>query len=339
VRTISVIIPFFQRDPGILTRALRSIQSQIIPDDWAVEVIIVDDASPCPAQDELRDLHLKEPLRLKVIRQENGGVAAARNRAFEEVDPSATLIAFLDSDDVWPANHLARAIQAHESGFDFYFTDNRRQGFHNSHVHSHCGPETGRFIAASQQTNGILEIPTNVMVGFVVQEFPTQASTIVYNFNIAPLLRFNTDLKAAGEDMLFVSALTSKATRIGFDLDSIVECGDGLNIYFGSLNWDSPNFMAIRVDQLITHRLIARMANLSSDNKTLNAAVVNFYRREVAFHISRNVVKYPSRVSKEILRLIRSDPGAALMLPIDMIVVGLSLIFGNSMGKAEARRA
>jgi succinoglycan biosynthesis protein ExoW len=339
VRTISVIIPFFQREPGILSRALNSIQSQTIPDGWAIEVIIIDDASPCPAHHEVRDMHWREPLRLKVVRQENRGVAAARNRGLEEAHNSATVIAFLDSDDMWPPNHLAHAIQAIDEGFDFYFTDNRRQGFHKSHVHTFCGQETGRFIAASQQKSGILAIPTDVMVGLVVQEFPTQASTIVYNFSIAPLLRFNTDLKAAGEDMLFFTALTSKATRVGFDLDSIVECGGGLNMYFGNLGWDSPKCMAIRVDQLIAHRLIGTMANLSPETKKRNAAVVIVCRRELAFHTGRNLMKYPARVPKAIFRLLRSDPGAALMLPIDMIVVALSQIFGSSRGKTEERRA
>ncbi len=283
MQIVSVIIPYFQRDPGILTRALNSIQSQHVPDDWVVDVIVIDDASPCPAHDEVRDLHWREPLRLKVVSQENGGVAAARNRGLEEVDQSSILIAFLDSDDIWPANHLARAIQAHESGFDFYFTDNRRPGFHESHVYTFCGPQTGEFIAASQQKSGVLTIPTDVMVGLVVQEFPTQASTVVYNFGIAPLLRFNTDLKAAGEDMLFFTALTSKATRVGFDLDSIVECGGGLNIYFGNLNWDSPKCMAIRVDQLISHRLLGRMVNLSPEIQKRNDAVVISCRRELAF--------------------------------------------------------
>ena len=67
-----------------------------------------------------RHLDCTEPLRLNVVRQKNGGVAAARNRGLEEADQTTTLIAFLDSDDIWPANHLARAIQALDNGIDFY---------------------------------------------------------------------------------------------------------------------------------------------------------------------------------------------------------------------------
>lgn len=337
MQTVSIIIPFFQDKPGILTRALRSIQSQHIPANWAVEVLIVDDASPCPAHDEAQVMHWRQPLRLRVVRQENGGVAAARNRGLEEVDPSTTLIAFLDSDDIWPADHLARAIQAHEAGFDFYFADNRRQGFHESHVRSLCGPETGRFIAAAQQKSGILAIPTDAMVGLVVQEFPTQASTTVYKFSIAQDLRFNTDLRAAGEDILFFTELTSKAQKIGLDLDSIVDCGGGLNIYFGNLNWDSPKCLAIRVDQLIAHRLIDKIPNLPPEGKKHNHAKVKLYRKELAYQVLRNLVKFPARVPNQLARLTRLAPEAALLLPVDIICVALA--FGRYGGKKEEQAA
>jgi succinoglycan biosynthesis protein ExoW len=318
VRLLSVIIPFFQREPGILSRALTSITLQHIPAGWLVEVIVVDDGSPRQARDELRDLDFREPLRLKVIRQENGGVAAARNRGLDEATPSATLIAFLDSDDVWLPDHLARAIDAHESGFDFYFTDNRRLGYHSSHVRSHCAPATGRFIAAAQQKTGILEVPTDFMVGLILQEFPTQASTVIYKASIAAHLRFNTGLKSAGEDVLFFTALAATARRVGFDLDSYVECGGGLNMYFANLSWDSPLCLAIMVDKLLAYRIIGKTITLSSSNRAWNDGRVSDCRRELGFHILRNLAKHPARVPTEIWRLIRRDPKAALALPVDM---------------------
>jgi succinoglycan biosynthesis protein ExoW len=315
---VSVVIPFFQREPGILARALHSIQSQSIPEGWTVEVIVVDDGSPCSVQDEVRDTTFTEPLQLKLLQQDNGGVASARNRALDEVDSATTLIAFLDSDDVWSPDHLARAITAHESGFDFYFTDNRRPGHHNSHVRSHCGPQTGEYIAAAQQQGGVLEIPTDYMVGLIVKEFPTQASTVVYRCNIAPYIRFDTRLKAAGEDVLFFAALVSTAKRVGFDLDSYVECGGGVNMYFANLSWGSPQFLAIKVDQLVAHRLISKTLTLSAGNKAWNDGHVVECRRALGFHLLRNLVKHPMRVPSAIVRLLRKDPLAALWLPTDL---------------------
>lgn len=333
MRKASVIIAFFQREPGILVRALKSIAAQHIPAGWSVEVIVVDDGSPRRAQDEVCGLDFREPLRLKVIRQANGGVAAARNRGLDTADPWGTLICFLDADDVWPPDHLARAIDAHEGGFDFYFTDNRRPGHHDSHVRSHCAPETGRFLATAQQMSGILEIPTDYMVGLILKEFPTQASTVIYQRSIATDLRFNPRLKAAGEDMLFFVALASTAKRVGFDLDSCVECGAGLNIYFANLGWDSPKCLAILVDKLLAHRLIGQTVMLSPANKEVNEGIVSDYHRALAFHILRNLAKHPTRVPKEILRLIGRDPRMALALPVEMVRVARGAFFDRKQSK------
>ena len=55
MKVTSVIIPNYQCEAGILTRALESISKQLIPDDWSVEVIIVDYGSPVAAKTEIRD--------------------------------------------------------------------------------------------------------------------------------------------------------------------------------------------------------------------------------------------------------------------------------------------
>ena len=45
--TIAVIIPYFQREAGILRRALASVFAQTNAPSW--EIIVVDDGSPVPA--------------------------------------------------------------------------------------------------------------------------------------------------------------------------------------------------------------------------------------------------------------------------------------------------
>ncbi len=177
------------------------------------------------------------------------------------------------------------------------------------------------------------------MCNLIVKEFPTQASTVVYKRNVAADLRFNTTLKAAGEDVLFFSMLASKASRIAFDLDNCVECGGGVNMYFGNFEWDSPQCMAIRVDQVLAHRLIGKMVSLSPKSKRLNDYEVIYYRRELAFHVLRNLVKHPARVPKEIARLFRSDPVAAIMLPSDLIRVAFGQMVGLCGVKRKERRS
>lgn len=332
-QTIAVIMPFFQREPGILTRALESIRRQLIPDGWFVDVIVVDDSSPCSADDESQNLTFDRPLHLRVVRQENGGVAAARNRGLEEADQSTTLIAFLDSDDIWPVNHLARAIRATEQGFDFYFTDNCREGHHESHCRSPFVAETAAFLDASPQKTGFLEVPKDYMMGLTLREFPSQASTVVYRRSINQGLRFATELKSSGEDVLFFTCLVASVNRVCFDLDSMVECGKGVNIYFSNLGWNSERCLSIKVDVLLAHRMIAETLNLSSRNKQWNDVRLVECRRELAFHMLRNLRKAPLRALREINRLARGAPGAAIVLPMDMIGVMFSVVLRNYKNK------
>jgi succinoglycan biosynthesis protein ExoW len=315
---LAVIVPFFQWESGILARALESIAQQQIPDGWLVEVIVVDDGSPSPADEEVGNLTFDGPLRLKVIRQEHGGVAAARNRALDEADKDTVLIAFLDSDDIWPATHLERMIRALTAGFDFCFTDSRRAGYYDSYLRDYAS-ETDRYIAGAENKDGFSVIAADDFLGLMLKEFPAQASTVVYKRRIAPDLRFDTSLKAAGEDVLFLCMLVSLAGSVAFDQANCVECGKGLNMYYGNLSGDSPKRLAICVDQLIARKIINKTVKLSSASRNRNDVVIKDHRRELAKQTTRSVVKYPDRVPKEIVDLFKKDAAAAMLLPLDIL--------------------
>jgi succinoglycan biosynthesis protein ExoW len=320
---LAVIIPFFQRKPGILARALGSVGQQKIPDGWLVEVIVVDDRSPCPVEGEIGNLTFDGPLRLKVIRQEHRGVAAARNRALDEADKDTALIAFLDSDDIWPATHLERMIGAMAVDYDFCFTDSRRIGHYESYLRQYAS-ETGGYIAAlAEKKNGFSVIAPEKFLGLMIKEFPAQASTVVYKRRIAPHLRFDTRLKAAGEDLLFLCGLVSRAGSVAFDQLNCVECGVGVNMYYGNLAFDNPNRLAICVDQLICGRLIGKTIQLTTKNKRRNSEVIKDAKRQLAAQTVRSLVKFPACVPKPIINLIKKDTVAAISLPWDIVAAGL----------------
>lgn len=88
---ISVIIPTYNR-ARLLGEALESVLRQEEP---AFEILVVDDGST----DETDELLRKHGDRVRVLRQENRGPAAARNLGIEQA--RGDYIAFLDSDDVW----------------------------------------------------------------------------------------------------------------------------------------------------------------------------------------------------------------------------------------------
>ena len=95
---VSVIVPTHDRR-RLLRRALDSIGGQTEP---AAEVIVVDDGS----EDGTAEMLRREYPDVVLIEQPNSGVSAARNRGIRA--SHSDWIAFLDSDDEWMPEKLAR---------------------------------------------------------------------------------------------------------------------------------------------------------------------------------------------------------------------------------------
>jgi succinoglycan biosynthesis protein ExoW len=117
----SVIIPYYQEEPGILREAVLSAIAQEGVMD--LEIIVVDDGSPAPAHDDLVDVDLPPHVALKLIEQSNRGPGAARNRGLDAVSPDTIYLALLDSDDRWTRSHLRNAHATLAAGHDVYFAD------------------------------------------------------------------------------------------------------------------------------------------------------------------------------------------------------------------------
>ena len=109
---ISVIIPAYNREE-LLPQTLESLLRQTFP---AEEIIVVDDGSTDRTTDVAESFG--EPIR--VIRQENAGPAAARNRGF--LDSRGEFIHFFDSDDLaLPNKHEVQMKTLQKSGADIAY--------------------------------------------------------------------------------------------------------------------------------------------------------------------------------------------------------------------------
>jgi teichuronic acid biosynthesis glycosyltransferase TuaG len=110
---VSVIIPAYNAE-AFLARAIDSVEAQTFRD---FEIVVVDDGSTDGTGDVLRDLS-----GVRYIRQPHLGAAAARNRALEEA--TGALVAFLDADDEWLPEKLARQLEfMNDLGSSFSYTD------------------------------------------------------------------------------------------------------------------------------------------------------------------------------------------------------------------------
>ena len=68
--TVAIVIPYYQIEPGILERALRSVLAQELSQQVVWHVVVIDDASPCPAREEVARL----PIALQVAVTAYSGV-------------------------------------------------------------------------------------------------------------------------------------------------------------------------------------------------------------------------------------------------------------------------
>ena len=97
---VSVIIPTYNRLP-LLQEAVASVLNQTFSD---FELLIIDDGST----DGTRNHFDKSHPTMHYIYQEHSGVSAARNRGIAEAQ--GDFIAFLDSDDYWTTDKLAKHV-------------------------------------------------------------------------------------------------------------------------------------------------------------------------------------------------------------------------------------
>jgi glycosyltransferase involved in cell wall biosynthesis/CelD/BcsL family acetyltransferase involved in cellulose biosynthesis len=133
---VSVVMPTFNRADTIL-RAIASVQAQT-HGDW--DLIVVDDGSTDDTASRIAGL---DP-RIRVLRQENRGVTAARNTGLAAV--RGDLVAFLDSDDEWLPHHLALAVAFFAaSPGEHLFTSEFWEDFGTGDFVKHYRPEAGEF--------------------------------------------------------------------------------------------------------------------------------------------------------------------------------------------------
>ena len=102
---ITVVIPAYNAEKT-LAETLQSVSNQSYD---KLEILVVDDGSRDGTFDLASD-HSLTDRRVRVLRQENGGVARARNRGIQEA--RGPYIAPVDADDIWHPNKIELQLQA-----------------------------------------------------------------------------------------------------------------------------------------------------------------------------------------------------------------------------------
>ncbi|WP_432572790.1 glycosyltransferase family 2 protein [Kineococcus sp. SYSU DK005] len=104
---VSIIVPVYNVADFVET-ALTSVLTQT-HQNW--ECIVIDDGSTDGSGD--RALRVVErDARMRMVRQENRGLSAARNTGLRAMSSDSSYVAFLDSDDTWTPDALEVLVRA-----------------------------------------------------------------------------------------------------------------------------------------------------------------------------------------------------------------------------------
>jgi succinoglycan biosynthesis protein ExoW len=263
---VIVVIPYFQRAPGLLAGALRSVAAQDA--NAELRVIVVDDGSPARASDELASIQ-DLSLNVRVVYQSNAGPGAARNAALDQVGDDAQFVAFLDSDDRWRPQHLSRALVALASGADVYFSN-----LVHLNADASAFERSGRIAAIAKSPISAelgLWAFDGDMLNQVVMGNLIGTPTVVYRHGRFADHRFRPEFRRAGEDYLFWMGLAAKKARFCFGTEPMVDCGRGVNVYSGA-GWGTDGFARRLYDELLYRIASEREFQLSAPaNKHVKA--------------------------------------------------------------------
>ncbi|MDQ6664839.1 MAG: glycosyltransferase [Acidobacteriota bacterium] len=106
--TVSVLVPIFRTDPGILRQTIESVLRQSYP-RW--ELCLVDDGSASPEIDAVLEQFVRTDSRIRVaVQPKQTGISAASNRALAMA--TGDYAALLDHDDVLSGNALFHVVNA-----------------------------------------------------------------------------------------------------------------------------------------------------------------------------------------------------------------------------------
>ena len=313
----AIIIPYYQREPGLLRRAVTSALEAA--GGRAAQVIVVDDGSPHRAEKDLVGLKTPSTAWVKIIHQENAGPAAARNTGLNNVAEGARWVTFLDSDDYWIGPFLEDAENALSRGFDFFFGNSRRFSQRRARFEWGKNPEENINPSDHPQVDPVQELYEfrGDFFGLLVRRTNIiSANTMAYRFDRYSAARFPTEL-FQGEDRLFKLKMARDLKHIAFSPKIYAEEGEGVNI-FDKSNWGSPKSLALAYNYVKLSKMILQQLDLTAEQRSYLAQKLT-ESRESFLSVLLHLVRIRAPIDWRVVgRMIRDDPRAIPLAPLNL---------------------
>lgn len=322
--SVAVVIPYFQREQGILRRALGSVAAQNVVGKVRIWAIIVDDSSPLSAVDSLAGLSAPG-IEIMILEQPNGGPGAARNLALANLPADTDFVAFLDSDDVWQSDHLSNALNALGTDFGLYISNHTRFDIEGDWFASHepirpwLDSTQRQSIPVREISPGRLEFDREYLLTRMVETYVGQTSTIVYRRR-GNDVRFDTTLRAAGEDHLLFLQLAS-ANRSVVSLSCDVHCGRGVNIYYGAFSWRDAKSVDRYGSILLFLNALTHQDFLSSSDRRRVRGQWRKFARAYSYLFIRALMMRTKPSLNLLGKILRKSPATVALMPLRFLAV------------------
>lgn len=313
---IAVVIPFFQRQSGLLTRAVRSAFAQT--QAARLLLIIADDSSPIAAEDEIRPLVDVDQQRILISRNPNAGAGAARNQALSMVPAGFKYVAFLDSDDAWRPRHIETAVAALELGYNASFSNFIGVGYPDISHFDRIGalkPADHPLLNAERQIHGLscsaLEHTVSDGGGLI------GTPTVVYDFQRFGSLRFREEFYN-GQDFFFWMDLSELGARFAFSFEVTCDNGSGINIYQAS-GWGSEKSLQRIRNELFVWTSVERFYRLSPALKRANRRTIRHLQSNVGIDLVHRL-RHRKPISGQLLTdICRMSPSTLWRAPLSAV--------------------
>jgi len=312
---IAIVVPYFQREAGLLTQCVTSILNQKGMSDFLI--IVVDDESPVPAAKELAHILPSERDRVCIIRQPNAGPGAARNTGLGHVPDGTPYVTFLDSDDQWTGPFLKDVVNVLGQGYDLFMGNSTRTGLQATRFEwdrdpaLNIRPDDHVCIDPERE---LYEYRGDFFDLLVKRSSIISTTTMAYRFDRFPSIRFNTDIHQ-GEDRLFKLELGQQLTRIAFSPKTFAHEGEGINI-FDKSQWGTAGSIRLLSNYIRLSKCILSDIRLKPPQRAYVLNQLANSRRSFAWSIP-HLLKQGVKVDwAQVLTTFREDPAtAALFVP------------------------
>ena len=314
---IAIVIPFFQKEKGLLRQCVESILAQA--GNMEFQIIVVDDGSPVCAKEELACLEGSTGDRIQLITQANAGPGAARNTGLSHVPEGTPFVTFLDSDDRWTGPFLSDAVHALRQGHDLFVGNSARAGKSltrfewDTDPRNKMLPEDHDLLDADRQLYRFRGDFFDVLVRRTSLIGPT---TFAYRFERFTQTRFDPTIYN-GQDRLFKLTLGQDLRSVAFSPKVYAFEGEGVNI-FDKSQWGSEGSIRLSGSYIRLSRTILSTIRLDPKQRAFVEGQLADARHALvanALHLTRR------RMAVDwghVVTVFRQDPKSAALLPLQL---------------------